>query len=122
MCSHFANAVPESGDGAAARGAHALAADAVRYRSRRSLSQLKVALRVTDAIVCWLRRLERAFPDGGWAVSVVVDALLQQSEAKAVQETIDVRCLVKLWFALLAPLTPRAPCSLTLAPARRRLP
>jgi len=95
----------------------------VRYPSQRSFSQLKVALRVTDATVSrWLRRLERAFPDGGWAVSVVVDALLQQSEAKAVQETIDVRCLVKLWFALLAPLTPRAPCSLTLAPARRRLP
>jgi hypothetical protein len=27
------------------------------------------------------RRLERAFPDGGWAVGVVVDALSQQSEA-----------------------------------------
>ena len=67
--------------------------------------------------------LERAFPDGGWAVGVVVDALSQQSEAKAVQDTIDVRPLSQAYLRFICAAS-RAPVprSRTWAPARRRPP
>ena len=74
-------------------------------------------LRTSDACKPFCR-LERAFPDGGWAVGVVVDALSQQSEAKAVQDTIDVRPLSQAYLRFIAPPHAR-PCR-AVVPGRQR--